>query len=54
MKLSLVLGLGVAKEERVIAPVPESGSLNYWRDERGVHHVPKLGLGELTAGRFGA
>ncbi len=54
MKLSLVLGLGVAKEERVVAPVPESGSLNYWRDERGVHHVPKRGLADLVAGRFGA
>lgn len=54
MKLALVLGLGVVREERVVAPVPENGSLNYWRDERGVHHVPKLGLAELTAGRFGA
>lgn len=54
MKISLVLGLGVAKEERVIAPVPESGSLNYWRDGRGVHHVPKRDLADLVAGRFGA
>lgn len=54
MKISLVLGLGVAKEERVIAPVPETGSVDYWRDGRGVHHVPKRGLADLVAGRFGA
>lgn len=54
MELSLVLGLGVAKEERVIAKLPESGSFNYWRDETGIHYVPKRALAELVVGRFGA
>ncbi|MDE5879632.1 MAG: nitroreductase family protein [Desulfovibrio sp.] len=54
MEVSLVLGLGVAKEERVIAEMPADGSFNYWRDARGVHHVPKRSLSELVIGRFGA
>ena len=54
LEVSLVLGLGVAREERVIAEMPASGSFNYWRDERGVHHVPKRSLAELVIGRFGA
>ena len=52
LKVALVLGLGVAKEKRVIAPMPASGAFTYWRDEQGVHHVPKRALDELIAGRF--
>lgn len=52
MELSLVLALGVAKEERVIAELPENGSYHYWRDERGVHHVPKRSVAELVVRRF--
>lgn len=48
----LVLGLGKAAETRVIAPVPDSGSLAYWRDSAGVHHVPKLAIDHLVTGRF--
>lgn len=54
MEIPLVLGLGVAREERVIAGMPENGSFNYWRDAKGIHHVPKRSLGELVIGRFGA
>ena len=54
MEIPLVLGLGVAKEERVIAEMPADGSFNYWRDAAGVHHVPKRSLQELVIGRFGA
>lgn len=54
LDIPLVLGLGVAKEERVIAEMPADGSFNYWRDAQGVHHVPKRSLGELVIGRFGA
>lgn len=39
----LVLALGFQKEERVLE-VGEPGNLKYWRDEKGVHHVPKLPL----------
>lgn len=54
LEILLVLGLGVAKEERAIAEMPADGSFNYWRDALGVHHVPKRGLQELVIGRFGA
>lgn len=48
----LVLGLGKAAEVRVIAPVPESGKLTYWRDADSIHHVPKLSREQLVIGRF--
>jgi len=52
MKVALVLGLGVAKEKRVVAPMPENGATTYWRDAEGVHHVPKRSLEDLIAARF--
>lgn len=52
MKPGLVLSLGVAKELRTIAPMPEDGSFKYWRDESAVHHVPKRSVEELVSARF--
>ena len=52
MKIALVLGLGVAKEERRIAPMPADGSFGYWRDEQAVHYVPKRTLDDLVLKRF--
>ena len=52
MKIALVLGLGVAKEKRWIAPMPADGSFGYWRDEQGVHYVPKRALADLVLKRF--
>jgi nitroreductase len=49
---ALVIGLGVAKEERKVAPMPADGSVTYWRDEKGVHYVPKRDLSELIVRRF--
>ena len=46
----LVLALGRAAEEVVIEDVPADGSIRYWRDLRGVHHVPKRTLAELIIG----
>ncbi len=43
----LVLALGKPAEEIVIEPLGDEGSINYWRDNRGVHHVPKRSLGEI-------
>lgn len=47
MEIALLMGLGVAKEKRVIAEMPADGSFTYWRDADGVHHVPKRSLDEL-------
>ena len=52
MKISLVLGLGVAKETRMVDSMPESGATAYWRDAQGVHHVPKRSLDDLIIARF--
>lgn len=52
MKIALVLGLGVAKEKRALAPMPADGSFGYWRDAQGVHHVPKRLLHEIVLKRF--
>lgn len=52
MKIALLLGLGVAKEVRCVAPLPPDGGTAYWRDADGVHHVPKRSLGDIVAGRF--
>jgi len=54
-KILLILALGKPKEKVVIETVQkpgETGNCRYWRDENGVHHVPKRPLSELTAARF--
>ena len=43
----LVLALGKPKEQVVIEGIPPDGSLKYWRDDQGVHHVPKRTLDDL-------
>ncbi len=52
LKPALVLGLGVAKETRVVAPLPADGNTAYWRDAQGLHFVPKRNLDDLIIGRF--
>jgi len=48
MHIALILALGMAKEERRLAPMPANGDFAYWRDAQGVHHVPKRTVPELT------
>ena len=43
----LLLALGKPKEEVVIVPVDESGSMKYYRDENQVHYVPKRRLEDI-------
>ena len=45
-KIIQVLALGKPVEEVVIDEMVE-GDIKYWRDEEGIHHVPKRGLDEL-------
>jgi len=47
MDISLVLALGKPKEDVRVVEVPEDGSIRYYRDEAGVHYVPKRNLSEL-------
>jgi len=43
----LVLALGKPVEEVRLVPVGPDGDMKYWRDEHGVHHVPKRSLEEI-------
>ncbi len=49
-KVLLVIALGKPIEKVVIEPVGPSGDIKYYRDDEGVHHVPKRSLDELIIG----
>jgi len=46
-EIILVIALGKPAEQVVIEDLEPGGDIKYWRDEDGVHHVPKRGLDEL-------
>ena len=46
-----VLALGKPKETVKLVPIPESGDTNYYRDDAGVHYVPKRSLDDLILPR---
>jgi len=50
LHILLVIALGKPKETVVIDSVGLEGDIAYWRDENGVHHVPKRSLDELIVG----
>lgn len=47
MDVSLVLALGKPVEDVRIVNVKEDGSIKYYRDDAGVHYVPKREMAEL-------
>jgi hypothetical protein len=47
LSILLVIALGKPVEEVRIEPLGPEGSVKYWRDEAGVHHVPKRSLAEI-------
>ncbi len=50
----LVVAIGKPKEEVVIEEIDTEGSIRYWRDEHGVHHVPKRELEDIIIGEYTA
>jgi nitroreductase len=49
-EILLVLALGRPCEQVVIDELGPNGDIKYWRDNTGVHHVPKRSLQELMIG----
>jgi nitroreductase len=49
-EILLVLALGKAAEEVVLEAAADN-DIKYWRDEKGVHHVPKRALDEIILRR---
>ncbi|HXZ29755.1 MAG TPA: nitroreductase family protein [Dehalococcoidia bacterium] len=49
-EILLVLALGKPKEKVVIETVGPDGNTKYWRDGKGVRHVPKRPLDEIIIG----
>jgi nitroreductase len=49
-EILLALALGKPKEVVKIEAVGPDGDIKYWRDEEGIHHVPKRSLNEIVVG----
>jgi len=49
-EILLVVALGEPKETVVLEQLGPAGDVKYWRDDQGVHHVPKRVLEEIIVG----
>ena len=51
-EIPLVIALGKPNEKVVIENLDEENNIEYWRDSKQVHHVPKRNLEELIIYKF--
>lgn len=47
-EIVMVIALGYPAEEVRLVDKEESGDIKYWRDESGVHYVPKRTMDHLV------
>lgn len=52
-EILMVIALGRPKEKIMLESLGPDGSIQYWRDEKGIHHVPKRDLESILMRRFG-
>lgn len=52
LEVQLVVALGTPGEDVVLTTVENDGDIRYWRDEQGVHFVPKRSKEDLIVKRF--
>lgn len=52
LKILLVIALGWPAETVVIENLGPDGDVRYWRDDKGIHHVPKRRLEEVVIAAF--
>lgn len=50
-EILLVVAIGKPKEQVRIDAVGPDGDIRYWRDDKGLHHVPKRSLEEIILRR---
>jgi nitroreductase len=43
-----VIAMGKPGEDIIVETVGQDGDVKYWRDEKGVHHVPKRALEDIV------
>jgi len=54
LKILLVLAIGKPREQVVLETVGSDSSIRYWRDNEGVHHVPKRKLEDIIVTEYGS
>jgi nitroreductase len=52
LRIQLVIALGKPKEQVVLEEMSDAMNVKYWRDDSGIHHVPKRKLEDIVFTRF--